>query len=399
MLRKILIGFSIFLLLLIAAGFFLFLKIQPSIRAAEARAGEEQKLLQPRLIRGEGSLDRRAFYTSQGLGNISQVRLGWPADREGTEIAVVGNQGADFVDLNGQIKKQVRFSIEQRCPVAVARINSTGEYGYLTRDESWAVPATLFDKDGRVLWRSEGTWPGVDDSTSGDVYGDGQLAVVIGYNGGGGLVLFDGKGKKLWKKDEANVWHVEMMDTNGDGHEEILHSDARGQLLVRNASGNVIAHYLPGFYVSQFALTSWGEEAQPSHILVPVTEGGQTFCKSVFVVLDAKGKNVAELDSPFGDVLKEIAATPVHFGNGIEYFAVLQSSSAKERAMLLLFDKDGQITYQEILAEPCFGIAAVPKKNAEQLLVGCADKIWAYSPPVQTNKVQKKISPDTVNNQ
>jgi len=57
--------------------------------------------------------------------------VGWPADREGADIAVVGSQGADFIDSTGQVKKQVRFSIEQRCPVAVARLAPTGEYGYL----------------------------------------------------------------------------------------------------------------------------------------------------------------------------------------------------------------------------------------------------------------------------
>lgn len=119
--------------------------------------------------------------------------------------------------------------------------------GYLTRDESWAVPATLSDKEGQVRWRSK-SWPGIDDSVSGDVNGDGKLSVVIGFNGGGGLLLLDGQGKELWKKEESNVWHVETLDTNGDGREEILHSNAKGELLVRNGNGDVIARYLPNFY-------------------------------------------------------------------------------------------------------------------------------------------------------
>ena len=117
-------------------------------------------MLQPRLIKGEGNFERRVFYTGEGLGNISQIREGWPADREGADLAVVGSQGADFIDPTGQIKKQVRFSIPQHCPVVVARMSASGEYGYLTRDESWAVPATFFDKEGHASWRSEGTWPG-----------------------------------------------------------------------------------------------------------------------------------------------------------------------------------------------------------------------------------------------
>jgi len=380
MLRKILIGFTALLLLLVGTGVFLYYKIQPSIREAEARAEAEEKQLQPRLLKGEQDFERRVFYTSTGLSNISQIRMGWPADREGADILVVGSHGADFIDFAGQIKKQVRFSIEQHSPVVVARMSQSGEYGYLTRHESWAVPAMLFDKEGRVSWRSEGTWPGVDDSVPGDLYGDGKLSVVIGFNGGGGVALFDVQGKRLWKKEERNVWHVETLDTNGDGREEILHSNAKGQLLVRNPNGDVIAQFLPGFYVSDFALTRWGEETRPTHILVPTTEARDGCCKPVLVVLDSNGKTVAQLESPLGNLLNTSAATPVHFGRRTEYFAVLQNNFAKERSMLLLYDKAGQIAYQEILGESCQGIATLTVPDAEMLLVGCAGKIWEYSP-------------------
>ncbi len=245
MLRKILIGFVVLLLLLVATGVFLYYKIQPSIREAEARAAEEERILQPRLLKGEHDFERRLFYASEGLGNISQIRMAWPADREGGDIAVVGSQGADFIDLAGRLKKQVRFSIEQQSPVVVARISASGEYGYLTRNESWAIPAILFDKEGHVRWRSEGTWVGVNDSAPGNLYGDGKLSVVIGFNAAGGIALFNEQGKRLWKKEERNVWHVEMLDV--DGRDEILHSNSRGQLLVRNANGDVIAQFCRGF--------------------------------------------------------------------------------------------------------------------------------------------------------
>ena len=137
MVRRILIGFAILFLLFVAGVVFLYYhKYRPSIREAEARAETERKLLQPRVVKGEGEFEKRAFYSSEGLGAISQVLVGWPADHEGTDLAVVASQGADFVDFSGQVKKRVRFSIPQSCPVTVARIELTGEYGYLTREES-----------------------------------------------------------------------------------------------------------------------------------------------------------------------------------------------------------------------------------------------------------------------
>ena len=383
MLRKMLIGFAILFLLLVGAGVYLYLKVQPILHEAEAR----QKMLQPRPIKGEGNFERRAFYTGESLGDISQIRVGWPADREGADIAVVGAQGAHFVDAAGQLKKSVRFSIEERCPVAVVRIDAAGGYGYLTRDESWAVPATLFDKEGQVRWRSK-SWPGIDDSVSGDVNGDGKLSVVLGFNGGGGLLLLDGQGKELWKKEESNVWHVETLDTNGDGREEILHSNAKGELLVRNGNGDVIARYLPNFYVSHFALTRWGKEARASHILVPISESHEGCCKPAFILLDADGKKVTELESPLGDLFTRMSATPIRFGKESEYFAVLEATSG--RSMLLLYGEDGQIIYQEILGESCLGMAALPKKDGERLLVGCTAKIWEYSPALPTKAVSTR---------
>jgi len=234
---------------------------------------------------------------------------------------------------------------------------------------------------------------GVDDSVSGDIYGDGKLSMVIGLNGRGGLVLVNREGRTVWKKKEGNVWHVETMDTNGDGRDEILHSNAPGQLLVRNANGDVIAEYLPGHYIADFTLTRWAEEQRPTHILVPTTEGREGSSKSIFVVLDAKGKTVAQLESPLDDLLNKTKGTSVRYGKGAEYFAVLQNNSAWERSMLLLYDKDGQIVYQEILGDSCLGIAAVPQEDAERLLIGCAGRIWEYSPVPQTNAGPTKRRP------
>jgi hypothetical protein len=387
MFRKILIGIAVLVFLLAGGIAFLYVKIRPSLREYAVRAEAERKMLQPRLVKGAGRFERRVFYAGSDLGDISQIHVGWPADHEGADIAVVGSQGADFVDSAGHLKKHVRFSIEQRCPVTVARIDPTGEYAYLTRDESWAVPATLFNKEGAVTWRSKDNWPGVDDSAAGDVFGNGKVSVVIGFNGSGGIALLDGEGKTLWRKEEANVWHVEMLDTNGDGREQILHSNAKGQLLVRNGSGDVVAQYLPSFYVSHFALTRWGNEARPSHILVPISEPRDGCCKPAFVLLDANGKKVSELDSPMGDLFTRMSATPIQFRRGLNQFAVLENRLG--RSMLLLYGSDGEISYQEILDEPCLGVAAVPSKDGERLLVGCAAKIWEYSSVLPTHPTSK----------
>jgi hypothetical protein len=226
----------------------------------------------------------------------------------------------------------------------VARLDLTGPYGFLTRDESWSAPATLFNNQGQVSWQSTGHWPGVDDSASGSLSGDGKLSVVVGFNGSGGISLLDSQGSQIWTKKEANVWHVEMLDTAGDGRERIVHSNAGGQLLVRDANGDVVARYFPGYYVSHFALTRWGEESKPSHLLVPVSEHRDGCCKPHMIVSDRSGNKIAELESPMGGLFSLFSATPIRLGNGNEYFAVLENNFASDRSMLLLYGLDSRDT-------------------------------------------------------
>lgn len=390
MLRKVLIGLVIGFILVIGAGAYLYHKFASLYRAEESGLVAQKKMLTPRVMTGAGNFGRQPFYTSDSLGNIMQILAGWPADREGADIAVIGNQGTDFLDGVGHAKRRVHLSIETQVPIAVARLDRAGDYGFLTRDESWSDPVTLFDRDGQVLWRSGDQWQGVDDSISGDFNGDGGVSVAVGLNGSGGLVLLDGQGKQVWKKTEANVWHVEALDINGDGHDEIVHSDARGQLLVRSGNGDILARYLPNFYVSNFALTRWEGEARAAHILVPVSKNEGECCKPKIVILDSHGEMITELDSPLGGLFSQLSATPVRFQEGTEYFAVLENNSSAERSSLILYSQDGQIAYQEILGESCLGVAAYSRKNTERLLVGCEDKIWEYSPLPRTSAGSKK---------
>lgn len=377
MLRKILIGVALLIIVLVGVGIYLIHRLNSEM-AQNSR--EALQKLQPRVIAGAGQFDKSSFYAGSNLGEITQILVGWPADREGAALTVVGNKGADFLDVRAGLKMQIQFSRYVPCLVEAVRLDASGDYGFLTRDQSWAVDVVLFDKTGQERWSYPGgVLTGIDDSVMGDLGGDGNSKVVIGFNGNGGLVVLDGDGKKLWKKGEGNVWHVETLDIRGDGRREILHSNAQGQLLVREASGEVIAHYLPNHYVSYFALTRWGAESQPSHILVPTKETGDQCCKPVFLVLDAEGRIVTHLDASLGDLMHEVEGTPVRYSRNVEYYAVLQSKESLKRSVLSLYDHEGQIAYQEVLGDYCLGITALPGEVRDRLLIGCSGKVWEYS--------------------
>jgi hypothetical protein len=386
MLRKILIASGLLALTLIAAGVYLVHRIDSQL--AQDSRGKLAKL-EPRVVTGTERFKKSVFYKAVGIGAVTEILSGWPAAREGSALTVVGNLGAHFLDRSGLLKKQVRFSKDFRCVVNVARLNSSGEYGFLTRDESWASDATLLDKRGQVSWNYHGSIAkAIDDSVADDIDGKGQFQVVIGFNGGAGILLLDNEGKKIWQKPDGNVWHVETLDINGDGRKEILHSNVRGQLLVRDGNGEIIAHYLPDHYVTDFALTRWGAESQASHILIPSKESHDGCCEPVVLVLDARGNATARFDSPLGDLMNGTHGTPVHFSREAPYYAVLQTNGPLNRSMLFIYDAEEKLAYQEILGDMCFAIASMPEKKGDRLLVGCSGGILEYSPTIDGDITQ-----------
>ncbi len=145
-----LIGLAILVILLIGAVAFVYHKISPILREIEARSAERQKLLQPRVVKGEGASSITHF-TQAKVGNEFR-KYAWAGLRiaKGLTSQLSAARARISLIQQGKLRKQIRFSIQQLCAIVVARLSSTGEYGYLTRDESWAVPATLFDKEGHV---------------------------------------------------------------------------------------------------------------------------------------------------------------------------------------------------------------------------------------------------------
>lgn len=377
MLRKVFIAVALLILALVAVGIYV-AHWSGSYLAKVVR--EDQQKWQPRVITGSGRFNKSTFYTDVNLGEISQILRGWPADREGAVLTVVGNKSADFLDARGGLKLQIQFSKFVPTTVEAVQLDASGDYGFLTRDESWGVDVVLFDKEGQEGWSYSGPiLTGIDDSMMGDLGGDGKSKVVVGLNGRGGLVVLDRDGKKLWRKPEGNVWHVETLDTKGDGRRQILHTNAQGQLLVRDALGEIIAHYVPNNYVSFFALTRWGGEAQPRHILVPTGENGGQRDKPVFLVLDAQGRVVAHLDASLGGLMDRAEGTPVRYSRNGEYYAILQNKNVSKRSVLCLYDHAGRIAYQEILGDYCHGLTAFPGQLGDKLLVGCSGTVWEYS--------------------
>ncbi|MFQ5664338.1 MAG: FG-GAP repeat domain-containing protein [Terriglobia bacterium] len=323
---------------------------------------------EPRVLKGEGIMQKAALYEDWAVGLITDIHYQEQPPEE-PEFVVVGESGAAFLSLDFQRRRLVRFPrFEMDRPVLVD-LEGDGTSEFLSRG-SWVSKVILFDSDGKPRWTYESP-VGVDDAAAGDVDGDGQAEIAVGFNGDGGVHLLDMNGQKLWDEPDGNVWHVEIADVDGDGRGEILHSNARGHLRIRDATGSVVREYDLEPYLADFSLTRWGEDLEPKHL---VTTDDQTI-----YVIDFEGNIVAELEAPESIDTADVYGTSVRFRESVRYYAALLSYTYMRRSILYLYDPEGQLFYHELLDAGCAALLALPSGRAESLLVGCEGKVWRYS--------------------
>lgn len=208
---------------------------------------------------------------------------------------------------------------------------------------------------------------------AGDVDGDGILEFAVGFNGGGGVRLLDSKGQMRWRQPDGNVWHVECVDVDGDGRPDIVHSNAGGELKVRDKDGNFIRAGRPQAYFSHFSLCEWPPKRPRPYALSSEDD--------TIWLFDFDGTTVAHFRAPQAGTLGEARGVLVKLkANEPEYLAVLVAFRTRSASILYVYDPQGALVYQEVLGEDCEAVAASPpgKSGVESLLVGGEGQVWQY---------------------
>jgi hypothetical protein len=296
------------------------------------------------------------------LGLITDIQ-----QRENHEFVVAGQRGAAFLAEDGSFNRSIHF---EQCNSDVVGVKA-GTGAFLCRG-AWSKGAMLIDAEGKTLWSYGGGVTGVDDAAAGVLGAAGAEEVVVGLNGDGGVRLLSSEGKELWKRDDGNVWHVEIATVDEQPGNVILHSNARGQLTIRDATGNVLARNAPEVYVASFSLSAWKDDPHLNKV-VAVDEG------SVYI-LTMDGKTLARLPAPGNTSITDPKGTTVHFSQGIPDYAVLLRHSLWTRSLLYIYDAGDQLIYNEILDHNCAALHAVPGQNgAEDLFLGCNGFVEKYS--------------------
>ncbi len=307
---------------------------------------------------GADWLEKSLFYEEAQLGSVTQVvRRG-----DGGEIVVVGTQGAAFLTPKRSPRRLVVFA--ERAGRAELLEWQAGEPRFLDSGGGGWQTGALLSPDGERLWQpSAGV--GMNDLSAGDVDGDGVPELAVGYNGSGGIRLYDASGAQRWAEIDGNVWHVEIVDTDGDGKPEILHSNASGELTRRDASGKVLGRKGVEPYLSQFSVVEW----PPSRmgLLHSVDDGTN--------VLEFDGAIRTHLKTPDTSALSDAVGAVTRLG-GENHLVIASTSASWDRTQIFVFDEKGALRFREVAPAECATIAT-PEENS--FLLGCGSRVLRYA--------------------
>ncbi len=328
-------------------------------------------------------LERSLFFEKPALGTITAI--GWNrAESDSPAVFVVaGNYGAAFVGSDGQTLSSVRLD-RKAGKVVPVDMEGDGKLEYIDRS-STPGEVGLFDHQGRTVWKyGLGTEPEADDMACGDLDGDGRLECAVAMKGNAGLRLLDKNGKEQWGKADMLVWNVEILDADGDGKNEIVHSNAAGKLRIRNADGGLIRELATKDPITLFSTCRWPTADGGWHILNNNTRTG-------IQLFNFEGKIVTTF--PTDAKGYEAIGTPVLFaGEEKPYFALLVCNCSPSRdSRLYIYNSDGENVYEEILPTPQAAFLAVADERPgyEALLVGENEgRVWRYraSAPDQSGR-------------
>jgi len=367
------------------------------------------------ITRSKEKLSKVEFFNDNYIVAVSDITMGELDPIAGPEIGIAGKGGIFFIDTKGKLKKKVElkynFGFSDWAEIAFTDTNKDNIAEYMIKGPM-LLKGALLDHDGNVKWIYDVDY--TEDMDTGDVNGDGKPEFAIACSYGHGIHLADINGKKIWGDDSVTVRNVGMLDTNGDGNDEIIYSDIMGNITILDKNGTVIKTFksqdlLYGPFNSTFTLIRWPNKNSALKLM--------TFEEDCFNIYDISGNKLITLPTEKHDDMNQtIKATTVKFNNNQpEYIAALLYGLYPLDVFLYVFDSEGKLVHEEKVLDtkPSIryrsheggALAALPLHNdgSDVLLVGNHGTVWQYelqgdkeNVGTATSSLEKRAGTDVV---
>lgn len=207
-------------------------------------------------------------------------------------FASVPNSRCDVFNVKGE--KLRSFESDRSISILRSARLTPDEQSELLGSGTWTNFVTAMTSDGTALW-TEITQHGIDDVWAADLDADDIDEVIVGYNGVGGLHVFDHDGVRRWKHTGiGNVWHVTAGDVTGDGNVEVLSTSATGKVHIFDSDGKLLKDLDTSVYANMIRVGRIAGEDQAARIFVVGTgdEGAK------LIALDSEGNELSSTDLP-----------------------------------------------------------------------------------------------------
>jgi len=320
----------------------------------------------------ELELKKSTFFADTEMKDVTDLK--YIRSESERHIRITGRAKSILLDADGSDIEHINFPGKNGRMMYVGKFPSS-PIRYIDRGGGWQ-PVAVFDREGAPLWRHGPAGSAPNSLAAGDMDGDGEPEIIVVYNGSGGIARLDRNGEPVSMGSGKNLWHVELIDSDGDGVEEIVHSDVKGRLIVRSHDLSVLKVIDSDYYIHDFTPVIWPVTATNASVLFRD--------RDTFVIMDFNGSILFTSKEVNGHPWSsDIKAVWVHFeGEEFPHLAVMEGIRATwKRARLSIFSSSGILTYQEVIEGVIPALATIPANGnmrEQRLLVGGPGTVWMY---------------------
>ena len=300
--------------------------------------------------------------------------------RHDGQIDVVGAKSHVAIDDAGNRIGGVKFLGTDALASRMEMVDVDGDGASEFFQHPLHSSAVLMDAAGARIWayppaQSAAGEAGIYASAAGDLDGDGRVEFVLAPQYGKALVALDLAGNVRWRKDlnpefespgATGVSMLAIVDGRHPGAERVVQGRYYS-VCVRSADGSLLWQTrLPSSIAME--LVHWPDSGSNWRLMLAQ--------HPAHVVYELDGTRVGTVNLP--DIIwRDFRATTVRFPPAKSWFAVI--CEGWQKTQLYVLTASGELTYYEVLDEPCESIAATGQADGQALLVGGRGRVWKYT--------------------